>query len=169
MPKIIEDLPRRLTEEARRQVQQDGYAALTIRSVAKACGVGVGTVYNYYSSKDALVASFLLSDWQERLAAIHAASETASGPEPALRCIYGNLQQFLQQHTAVFRDETAAASFSGSFGKYHSLLRSQLAQPIRKFCREDFTAEFTAEALLVWTVAGKSFEEIYSPVSKLFI
>lgn len=168
MPKIIEDLPRRLSEEARRQVHQDGYAALTIRSVAKGCGVGVGTVYNYYSSKDALVASFLLADWRERLAAIHAASETAGQPEPALRCIYGNLQQFLQQHAAVFRDETAAASFSGSFGQYHSLLRGQLAQPIRKFCREDFTAEFIAEAMLVWTVAGKPFEEIYAPISKLF-
>ena len=169
MPKIIEDLPRRLSEEARRQVHQDGYTALTIRSVARGCGVGVGTVYNYYSSKDALVASFLLADWQERLAQIHAVSETASEPESALRCVFDNLQQFLQQHAAVFRDETAAASFSGSFGKYHSLLRSQLAQPIRKFCRDDFTAEFIAEAMLVWTVDGKSFEEIYSPVSKLFI
>ena len=126
MPKRIEDLPRRLMEEARRQVQESGYSALTIRSVAKGCGVGVGTVYNYYASRDALVASFLLSDWNCCLEEIRAEAEAAAHPEPVLRKVYGSLEQFLQQHAAVFRDETAAAGFSGASGHYHSLLRSQL-------------------------------------------
>ena len=60
MPKIIENLQEKLIHEARRQVQQKGYGSLTIRSVATACGVGVGTVYNYFASKDALVAAFIL-------------------------------------------------------------------------------------------------------------
>jgi len=167
MPKIIEDLPRRLMEEARRQVQESGYGALTIRSVAKGCGVGVGTVYNYYASRDALVASFLLADWNCCLEEIRAEAEAAAHPEPVLRKVYGSLEQFLQQHAAVFRDETAAAGFSGASGHYHSLLRSQLADPIRRFCSDDFTAEFIAEAMLVWTVAGKSFEEIYQLIQKL--
>ena len=53
MPKIIENLDQRLKEEARRQIRESGYSAMTIRSVAAACGVGVGTVYNYYPSKEA--------------------------------------------------------------------------------------------------------------------
>lgn len=168
MPKIIENLPRRLMEEARRQVRESGYSALTIRSVAKGCGVGVGTVYNYYASRDALVASFLLEDWNSCLETIHADAETAAHPQPVLKTVYDSLVHFLKQHEAVFRDETAAAGFSGSFGHYHSLLRSQLAEPIRRFCPDDFTAEFIAEAMLVWTVAGKSFEEIYPLIQKLF-
>ena len=40
MPKIIENLESKLIEEAKKQVEQSGYGALTIRSVAKACGVG---------------------------------------------------------------------------------------------------------------------------------
>ena len=51
MPKIIENIREKLLEEARRQVMEEGYEAMTIRSVAGACGVGVGTVYNYFSSK----------------------------------------------------------------------------------------------------------------------
>ncbi len=167
MPKIIEDLPRRLMEEARRQVQESGYSALTIRSVAKGCGVGVGTVYNYYASRDALVASFLLTDWNSCLEAIRTEAENAVHPEPVLWKVYESLKQFLQQHEAVFRDESAAVGFSGASGHYHSLLRSQLADPIRRFCCDDFTAEFIAEAMLVWTVAGKSFEEIYQLIQKL--
>ena len=60
MPKIIENLQARLAVEAKKQVEESGYAAMTIRSVAKACGVGVGTVYNYYSSKDEILASYML-------------------------------------------------------------------------------------------------------------
>ena len=32
----------------------------TVRSVAAGCGVAVGTVYNYFSSKDMLIAAFML-------------------------------------------------------------------------------------------------------------
>ena len=66
MPKIIKDLEKRLTEEARRQIEEDGYGAMTVRSVAKACGVGVGTVYNYFSSKDELLAGYLLAGFDAR-------------------------------------------------------------------------------------------------------
>jgi len=63
MPKIIENLQQKLIEEARKQAEAGGYAAVTIRSVAKACGVGVGTVYNYFPSKDALLAAYMLEGW----------------------------------------------------------------------------------------------------------
>ncbi len=48
MPKIIENLRERLLAEAKRQVMESGYANTTVRSIAKACGVGTGTVYNYF-------------------------------------------------------------------------------------------------------------------------
>ena len=168
MPKIIEDLPRRLMEEARRQVLESGYSSMTIRSVAKGCGVGTGTVYNYYASKDALVAAFLLVDWRDRMEKVCLCARSAEDPEYVLRSIHYNLAQFCTAYAAIFRDPAAAVGFSGSFGRYHALLRSQLAEPVRGFCPDDFTAEFIAEAMLVWTVAGKPFEEIYQPVSKLF-
>ena len=45
MPKIIENVREQLIGEAKRQIAENGYAQTTIRSVAKACGLGVGTVY----------------------------------------------------------------------------------------------------------------------------
>jgi len=168
MPKIIENLESRLIEEAKKQIEQSGYSAMTIRSVAKGCGVGVGTVYNYFPSKDELLATYLLRDWNTCIAAIGEAGAAAQTPEPVLRCIHGQLWAYAQRHQAIFRDEGAAASFAGSFGRYHGLLRHQLAVPVRKFCGSDFTAEFIAESLLTWTMAGKPFDEIYGMISKLF-
>lgn len=168
MPRIIENLEERLIEEAKKQLQSAGYSNVTIRSVAKACGVGVGTVYNYFPSKEALFATYILEDWKNCIAAICAVSKNAQSPQPVLRCIYDRLLQFTEEHSVVFRDSGAAATFAGAFGRYHGMLRKQLADPIRKFCASDFSAEFTAEALLTWTMAGKTFDEIYGMLEKHF-
>ena len=160
MPKIIENLPQRLLDEARRQIEESGFSAMTIRTVARGCGVGVGTVYNYYPSKEALVASFMLSDWKLCVAAIEDVAAQSQTLEPVIRVIYEKLRFFMEQYDPIFRDEAAASSYTGSTAKYHAVLRSQLANPVRKFCRDDFTAEFIAEAMLSWTVAGKEFDEL---------
>ena len=169
MPKIIENLEARLIEEARKQIQESGYGTVTIRSVAKACGVGVGTVYNYFSSKEELVATHLLEDWNDSITVIRAVSKFSSAPRPVLLCIYDQLRDYACRHEAIFRDETAAAVFAGSFSRYHAMLRSQLAEPLRKFCHSDFAAQFISEAILTWTMAGKAFDEIYSMMEKLFL
>ena len=167
MPKIIENLQEKLVCEARRQVQEQGYAALTIRSVATTCGVGVGTVYNYFASKDALVAAFMLTDWQKAMSVILNTAQHSPTASPVFACIHRQLLQFTELHQAVFADEAAVASFSGSPGPYHTLLRSQLAAPLRKYCPDDFAAEFIAEALLTWTVAGRGIEELQPLLEKL--
>ena len=61
MPKLLENIRTQLLAEAQKQVAERGYAKTTIRSVADACGIAAGTVYNYFSSKEMLVASFPVS------------------------------------------------------------------------------------------------------------
>jgi AcrR family transcriptional regulator len=168
MPKIIENLKDHLIAEAERQIEEFGYGAMTIRSVAKACCVGVGTVYNYFPSKEALIANYLLKDWTACISAIGQVADLAETPQPVLACIYRQLVEFAERHQGIFRDEAATAGFAGSFSQYHNVLRSQLAAPLQKFCNDTFTAQFVAESLLTWTMSGKSFNEIYEIVKKLF-
>lgn len=168
MPKIIENLKDRLLEETKLQLQQGGYGAVTIRSIAKGCGVGIGTVYNYFPSKEMLIATYLLEDWHGCIHTIQSVANQSEEPYPVLRCIYEQLTDFAGRHLAIFRDESAAVGFAGSFSQYHELLRSQLAEPLVKFCGDGFTAQFIAESLLTWSMAGKAFDEIYDVLKKLF-
>ena len=168
MPKIIENLPQRLMDEARRQIEQSGFAALTIRSVAKGCGVGVGTVYNYFPSKDDLAAAYLLEDWSTSMVAVCDACGNTDDPRIVVQHLFDNLRSYSRRHQAVFSDAEAAASFARTFSRYHMLLRSQLAIPLVRFGSDAFFAEFIAEALLTWTMSGKEFDEIYSMIGKLF-
>ena len=168
MPKIIENLKSQLLQEAKKQIETGGYSALTIRSVAKNCGVGVGTVYNYFPSKDDLIATYLLEDWSVCIAAIQTASQESDTPGPVIRCMYDQLISYARRHQAIFRDKALAAAVAGSFSRYHTMLRSQLAAPIRKFCSSDFAASFIAESLLSWSMSGRSFDEIYGMIGKLF-
>ena len=168
MPKIIENLESRLMEEAKRQIEAVGYTATTIRSVAQACGVGVGTVYNYYPSKDMLVASYMLTDWRDCMEVIQAAGQTSQHPEPVVRCIYEQIRAFTYRHSAVIQDDAASTGFSSVYNRYHALLRSHLAAPLRRFCPDDFTAEFIAESLVSWSKTEHDFEEIYNMIRKLF-
>lgn len=160
MPKIIENIRDQLMLEAKRQIAEQGYKCTTIRSVASGCGVAVGTVYNYFSSKDMLIASFILQDWVDCVRSISA--QPKEDPRRYLEFIHISLQKFAENHRALFADKEAAKAFNAAFSERHRQLRSQLAELIIPIAKESFTAEYIAEALLTWTMAGKSFDEIYA-------
>lgn len=67
MPKVIENLQERILACARVLLLEQGIDGLNIRAVASACGVAVGTVYNYYGSKDQLIASIMLQNWLQSM------------------------------------------------------------------------------------------------------
>ncbi|MCI6639865.1 MAG: TetR/AcrR family transcriptional regulator [Pygmaiobacter massiliensis] len=54
-----------ILKTSRELIQQQGWSAINIRSVAAACGVSVGSIYNYFSSKAQLVAATVESVWCE--------------------------------------------------------------------------------------------------------
>ena len=168
MPKIIENVREQLLTEAKRQIMQNGYGKTTIRSVASACGLGVGTVYNYFKSKDMLIASFMVEDWQECLAKME--QKSTDNPEAFLQNSYLSLRAFVEDHAYLFRDEEAAKVFATALNERHQLLCDQLAALILPICNHtnrEFLAAFLSESLLTWTMAGKSFEEIYSVIQLL--
>ncbi len=167
MPKTIENARQQLLDEARRQAAERGYAKTTVRSVAAACGVAVGTVYNYFPSKEMLIATFVAQDWQQTISAM---AEQSRGPaERCLRAVYDGLLAFSRQYRSLFADPDAARAVSGAFLSRHLQLREQLSALIEPVAAsgDGFTARFIAEALLTWTNSNVPFERIYQELKKL--
>ena len=54
-----------ILKASRELIRTQGWAAVSIRSVAAACGVSVGSIYNYFDSKAALMEATVESVWRE--------------------------------------------------------------------------------------------------------
>lgn len=54
-----------ILKASRELIQKNGWSAVNIRSVAAACGVSVGSIYNYFDSKAVLMGATVESVWQE--------------------------------------------------------------------------------------------------------
>ena len=171
MPKIIENVREQLLTEARRQIAESGYAKTTIRSVAGACGVGVGTVYNYFKSKEMLIASFILEDWRDCLQRM--AVLLKDDPKVLLQGIYTALRDFEEENHSLFSDADAAKAVILGFSSRHKLLRKQIADVILPCCEKhkvsnpSFAAEYIAESLLCWSMENIDFDTIYPLLDRI--
>lgn len=72
-----------ILETSRELIRKQGWSALSIRSVAAACKVSVGSIYNYYGSKAELISDTVESVWFE----IFHQPEVIEGFENTLACI----------------------------------------------------------------------------------
>ena len=54
-----------ILKASRELIQRQGWQGLSIRAVAAACGVSVGSIYNYFDSKADLVGAAVESVWGE--------------------------------------------------------------------------------------------------------
>lgn len=150
MPKIIDNLKGKILGEAKNQLLTAGYAKMTIRSVAAACKISVGTIYNYFDSKDMVIATILLEDWNSLCKSMESGSAAAKTPMELLGVIHSHLDSFTDAYAPLFGDKSAQNSYMKSFAVHHGTLRKQIAGLIAPHCEggDMFTAEFIAEALL---------------------
>ena len=66
MPKQVID-PEKLVSQAYAIASRDGISALSVRKVATACGIAVGSVYGYFPTKADLTAAVLTRFFEENL------------------------------------------------------------------------------------------------------
>ena len=169
MPKIISCAKEDIIAEAKRQASENGYSNLSIKSIASACGVAVGTIYNYFPSKDMLVASFILSDWLEVLGKIEKELDenNIKGIE-GIRLIYDELVEFNESYKFIFCDRATVWKPRYNMPDRHKLLKEQIAALITKTSGADEdAADFIAENLLSYSVEETKFEKIEKFIKKL--
>ena len=142
-----------ILKASRTLIQKEGWSAINIRSVASACGVSVGSIYNYFDSKAALMGAAVESVWCE----IFHRPEDGAVFQDTLACItwlYGRMEYGCKQYPGFFSLHSL-----GFLGEDKSDGRQKMQQTwqhiLEGLCsvlRRDanvrpdaFTKEFTAE------------------------
>lgn len=139
---------------SRELVRQRGWSAVSIRSVAAACGVSVGTVYNYFDSKSELVGAVVESIWREifhRPAAEPAFTDALS----CISWVYERMERgmelypgFLTFHALAFGQEDKSDGRRLMQRTWRHILEELCAVLERDPCvrPEAFDGDFTVEA-----------------------
>lgn len=65
MSRIIQNPKELILNTAKEMYYNDGYKKLSMRNIAKACDIGLGTIYNYYPTKKELVIEMMTGYWSE--------------------------------------------------------------------------------------------------------
>lgn len=90
-----------ILKTSRELIRRQGWSAVSIRSVAAACGVSVGCIYNYFDSKGALAEAAVESVWRE----IFHRPEGGAVFQDTQACIiwiYGRMEYGCQQYPGFF-------------------------------------------------------------------
>lgn len=67
MPKIINDIEKKIFEAVIKIIQEKGYKGLNMKIVASEASIAVGTLYNYYSDKKDLASSVFYESWNDSI------------------------------------------------------------------------------------------------------
>ncbi|MCI8654239.1 MAG: TetR/AcrR family transcriptional regulator [Angelakisella sp.] len=142
-----------ILKASRRLIQQQGWSAVNIRSVAAACGVSVGSIYNYFDSKTALVSATVESVWGE----IFHRPENGTVFQDTQACVtwmYRQMEQgsrqypgFFTLHSLGFMGEDKADGKQRMQQTWQHIL-DELNSVLRRDARiraGAFTGQFTAE------------------------
>lgn len=154
MPKIVENVKERIILETRKQIKEVGYSKVTIRSIAKACGIGVGTIYNYFESKDVIIANFMVDDW---ILCVNEIKEKISSGSDSIKSCYSGLEEYIKHHQYLFSNSDAYKNYKNISSKWHLMLRNQIAEFINL---DSFLSEFIAESIITWCVQGRNYAEL---------
>ena len=142
-----------ILQTSRELIRQQGWSAVSIRSVAAACGVSVGSIYNYFDSKADLVAATVESVWAE---IFHRPQDVAVF-EDILACVAWMYQRmaygcerypgFFTLHSLGFMREDKSDGKRRMQQTWHHILNGLCAvlQKDAKIRADAFTPQFTAE------------------------
>lgn len=101
MAKVIENPRQLILTHAREILSEKGYSQLTMRGVASACGIALGTIYNYFPNKDDLMVEMMSDYWKTFQSEVDLILGSAGTFSEKLQGIYHSLKIFV----GIFRTE----------------------------------------------------------------
>ena len=93
---------RAILDEARRQLAEQGAAALSLRSVARELGMVSSAVYRYVASRDDLLTRLIVEAYDAIGAAAESARDAGAGPRAQWRAVWRAVRAWAHEHPAEY-------------------------------------------------------------------
>ncbi|MBQ9580711.1 MAG: TetR/AcrR family transcriptional regulator [Lachnospiraceae bacterium] len=174
MPKVIENLREKILEEAKKEIAEIGYEGMTIRGIAKELGIGVGTLYNHFENKEAVVGAYMVEEWHKTYAVIDENVRNVKHPLDKCEVMYKEIEIFVRDHRKLFYDKEAKKTFASSYLTRHGMLVRLLHGYLEKSCEEyainytPYIPDFLIENILNMVTAGIPYSTFYDIMKPLF-
>ena len=171
MPKIIPELRERFIAAARARLLQDN--DITIRQVAHDCGTAVGTVYNYFPSKEALLAAVMMDDWQKCCADMRLDAAQEATPVGAIRRTTVALRRFTARYAPLWCNYSAARDSMDALSLRHRQIIDQIAGAVAgtlerfSVSGDAYLPQVLAELVLFASRTDDGFERIAGALTKI--
>lgn len=130
MPKLIENAKELILKTSEKLLFEVGYKGFKIREVAGRCGIATGTIFNYFASKEMLIASIIAKDWTAYLENIKKECDLASDISSGVSSIYKGIVAFSKKYELIWMEYSG--NNIGRFGEHHLTLRGQIADILNK-------------------------------------
>jgi AcrR family transcriptional regulator len=95
LARIIENPKQLIISHAKEILYQQGYQKLSMRALSKACGIALGTIYNYYPTKKDLLFEMMTDYWQRFLDAVAEIIATDADIYLKLHRVFTELEIFI--------------------------------------------------------------------------
>lgn len=106
MPKILQNPREKILKEGYALLEEKGYRSFSMRELANRCEIGLGTVYNYFENKMAIVGEIFNVTWSEIIENLKTVKDKDISFEEKIKLIYLGLEKFLVYHKEVFFELT---------------------------------------------------------------
>jgi len=126
MPKIIENPQAIILEHAGIILEQQGYEALSMRAIAKSCGIATGTIYNYFPTKRELLLQMMTDYWEMHFAVIDKVSASEDDLFARLKNIFDIMESFVIRFREVWvgmRQESENVNGANNIHHNHDYMR----------------------------------------------
>ena len=119
MPKIIENIKEQILDCGKQTLINKNYKELNIRDIAKQCGIGIGTFYNYFKNKDELVNEIFMGDWIKLSNNYKEKMYSDISIKNKLYYLYLDIDTFVENYMSIFY-EIAMVKGSKDHGELHT-------------------------------------------------
>ncbi len=136
MPKIIEGAREKILANAKHRLFEKGYQHLSLREVAKESGIATGTIYNYFTNKDYLIANIMLEDWVVAVQKMDERVSAAKSVKEGVMGICQSIDGFCEIYASIWQQPSVAAAATPDLQHRHEFLIGQIGEKVSRLLKE---------------------------------